>query len=86
MDIVCLSSNTALLIDYHNFPLNKSRMLSYFKLGLQNHVELQQQQRIDAHAIVQQSNNITKSIAFYSTLLKAFCLCRIIAHYDLCDL
>lgn len=46
-------------------------MLSYFKLGLQNHVELQQQQHIDAHAIVQQSNNITKSIAFDLNTIKS---------------
>lgn len=56
-------------------------MLSYFKLGLQNHVELQQQQRIDAHAIVQQSNNITKSIAFVLNTIKS-----ILPMQDYCSL
>ena len=60
--------NNATLINYHAplkfFPLNKSKMLSYFKSGLQNPCWPQQQQHIDANALVQQSNNKQKSIAF----------------------
>ena len=93
-----VKGNNATLIIYQaplkSFPLNKSKMLYYFKSGLQNPC-WSQQQHIDANALVQQSNNNQtsiefdlntikrKSIALISTQLKAFCLCSIMAHYGL---